>query len=229
MIKKAGQAKARLGRPRTADPQLTRQRILEAALATVEREGLERLSMRRLATELGVDPMSIYHHIPDKQRIIAGVVELVFAGMQRRCERNAPWVERVLDWAHGYHDLTRSHPYIVLPIVKDPDAVAIAMLAVSEPLYEAFQDAGLTDKSIATAADTLVDFLNGFALGEPSSSCHEPNPVVSHRLAEQAPTLARVLRLARTSGSDSWDRVKLGVEIIIAGVCTTLATRNSAD
>ena len=59
---------------RTRREPLTRERVLTAALEIVDREGLARLSMRRLGAELGVDPMAVYYHIPNKAALLDAMV-----------------------------------------------------------------------------------------------------------------------------------------------------------
>lgn len=150
------------------------------------------------------------------------MTESVLSRMETRCERGAPWQERVLDWARGYHALTRKHLFIVLPIINNPAAVGVAILLISETLYEAFEDAGLPDALIAVAADTLVDFLNGFALGGTEASRHDTSLLVSNRFAAEAPVLARVLNSSQgLSHRDSWSRVEAGVQMLIDGASTT--------
>ena len=58
---------------------LTVGRIVEAAQVLIGTEGLDRLSMRRLGTALGVDPMAIYHHLPSKRAVLTGVLERVLS------------------------------------------------------------------------------------------------------------------------------------------------------
>ena len=62
---------------RKAREQLSRERVLRAALRLVDRHGLEALSMRKLAQELGVEAMSLYNHVENKQDIVAGILDLV--------------------------------------------------------------------------------------------------------------------------------------------------------
>jgi AcrR family transcriptional regulator len=69
----------RRGRPalnRTTS--LERDEIVDRAMATVQREGLDAISMRRLASDLGVTPAAIYHHIPDKRTLLSAMVERVW-------------------------------------------------------------------------------------------------------------------------------------------------------
>ena len=62
----------------TREP-LSRERVLAAAVALADAHGVEALTMRRLAEELGVEAMSLYHHVPNKEALLDGVVDLVFA------------------------------------------------------------------------------------------------------------------------------------------------------
>ena len=58
---------------------LTKDRVLTTAIALADTHGVEALTMRRLAEELGVEAMSLYHHVPNKEALLDGVVDLVFA------------------------------------------------------------------------------------------------------------------------------------------------------
>src|SRR3954471_2130061 len=60
-------------------PRLSRDRVLRAALSVADAGGLASLTIRSLAQELGVKPMSVYHHVPNKDEILDGIVDLVFA------------------------------------------------------------------------------------------------------------------------------------------------------
>ncbi len=58
---------------------LTRDRVIEAALRVMDDEGLEAVSMRRVAREVGVEAMSLYHHVEDKEDLLDGICEHVMA------------------------------------------------------------------------------------------------------------------------------------------------------
>src|SRR3954453_11816381 len=61
---------------------LSRERVLEAAVAFADRHGLEALSMRKLADELGVAAMSLYYHVPNKVELIDGMIDIVFSAIE---------------------------------------------------------------------------------------------------------------------------------------------------
>ena len=65
-------------KPRVREP-LTRERALRKAMQLADARGLDELTMRRLAHELGVEAMSLYHHVPNKDAILDGMVDLVFS------------------------------------------------------------------------------------------------------------------------------------------------------
>ena len=154
------------GRPRAGQEQLSRGRILDAALELVDEEGIDALTMRRLGAELSVNPMSIYHYLPGKDAVISGLVQLVFSGMRVRYPDGLSWQERMRAWAEAYRGLVRSHANLVLEIVSNAAAATEAVLLVNEPLYGALDDSGLPPAEVVRAADSVVDFVHGFALAE---------------------------------------------------------------
>ncbi len=161
-----GSSRDRGGRPRAGQVPLSRGRILKAALRLVDEEGMGALTMRRLGAELGVNPMSIYHHLPGKDAVISGLVELVFSGMRVRYPDGSSWQDRVRAWTEAYRGLVRSHPNLVLELVCDAAAATEAVLLVNEPLYAALGASGLPSAEVVRAADTVVDFVHGFAISE---------------------------------------------------------------
>ncbi|WP_199043497.1 TetR/AcrR family transcriptional regulator C-terminal domain-containing protein [Glycomyces salinus] len=80
-----------------AQVRLTRGRVLEAACALADEDGLASLTMRSLAASLGVEAMSLYHHVAGKQAVLDGLVDLVMAEIERAvAEADGPEPER--DW-----------------------------------------------------------------------------------------------------------------------------------
>lgn len=231
----------KMGRPRAGEERLSRGRILEEALRLVDEEGMGVLNMRRLGTELGVDPMSIYRHLPGKETVISGLVEKVFAEMSLAPSDELDWRERVRAWAASYVDLARSHSNLVLRIVSDAAAVSDAMLRISEPLYAALWEAGLPPRKIALAAGTVVDFVHGHALAEDSTSSEGEGSsedaaferALLARLeaqpAESSVTMRRVFQALvedRRDG-DSGSAFDVGLDILLEGIGAM--TRGNAD
>lgn len=212
----------KLGRPKAGQESLTRERILAAALRLVDEQGVEALSMRRLAAALAVDPMAIYHYLPNKRAILAGLIELVFAEWPVPLIASPDWQEGVRDFARAYHRLTRAHPNLTLYLVTEAEFGAAAALAATESLYAALEGAGLAPGIIVRAADLIVDYLNGFALAESSGRFGQPGErrELLTRLNEappgQFPTLRQVL--AALPDAELAANFEASLDLILAGL-----------
>lgn len=219
------------GRPKAGQEALTQEKILRVALALVDRDGVERLSMRRLASELDVDPMAIYHHVASKQALLSGIVDLVFAELQVRPEDGATWQQQIEAFAHAYRRLAMAHPNLVLHLITDAEAGAGAALMANELLYRALAAAGLSPQMVVRAGDLIVDFLNGYVLGESTGRLGQPGErgemlaQLDQQPAGSFPTLRRVFATLRNT--DALANFDVELAIVLAGI-EVLANRNGA-
>jgi hypothetical protein len=131
----------------------------------------------------------------------------------------------VREWAQGYRGLVRAHPNLVLEIVSDAAAVSEAVILVSEPLYGALEEAGLTPLAVVRAADTVADFVNGFALAEASQPPGEPFdrrefPMRMEGRPEELPTMRRVFgALSEEEARYDFDSgFDAGLDILLKGI-----------
>ena len=220
----------RVGRPRAGEETLTRERILSAALALVDEEGMEALSMRRLAKELGVDPMAIYHHLPNKRALLCAIIERVFSEMRvPEPEGVEGWRERVRAWARAFREVARAHPRLVPHLASYPEAAAEATLESTEELYAAFEAAGMSPTQIVGAVGVVVDYLIGFALAEASGAVGEPDEqremieMLDARPRGELPAMRRTL--GALAGEDLGTDFEFGLEVVLAGLEATAGRR----
>jgi AcrR family transcriptional regulator len=222
--------KAAAGRPRAGEERLSRQVILEAALRIVDAEGIEAMTMRRLAATLGVNPMSIYHHLPNKAAVFAGLAELVFADLNNSTPPDADakleWRDELLGAARAYRNALRAHPNLALQVLADTAAVSDVVVVTVEPFYRALDRAGLAPRQIFESVNTLIDFIHGFSLGEASvqAETFELAPDLLDRVSNlqpgQAPTLTRI---AEALGADGLhyefdDGFETGLSLFVDGI-----------
>ncbi len=220
----------RVGRPRAGEETLTRERILSAALALVDEEGMEALSMRRLAKELGVDPMAIYHHLPNKRALLSAIIERVFSEMRvPEPEGVEGWRERVRAWARAFREVARAHPRLVPHLASYPEAAAEATLESTEELYAAFEAAGMAPRQIVGAVGVVVDYLIGFALAETSGAVGEPDEqreMIEMLDARPRGELSAMRRtLGALAGEDLGTDFEFGLEVMLAGLEATASRR----
>lgn len=212
----------RPGRPKAGDEILSRPRILAAALAIIDHAGVDALSMRRLAAALGVDPMAIYRHLPDKAAVIAGVVERVFGEFHVPAAADRGWQDDVRAFAAAYRSLVQAHPALIVYLITHTEASAPAALAAGEFLYAALARAPLSPRQIVRAADVIVDYLNGFALGESTGRMNQPMSyddlyaLLDQLPPDRYPTMQRIYG-ALTPAELTQDPLG-GLEVVIAGI-----------
>jgi AcrR family transcriptional regulator len=122
---------------------LTRRRVLERALELADAEGLRAVTMRRLGSELGVEAMSLYHHVPGKDALLDGLVELVLEEARVTPQRE-DWREHVIAHAHALRAAGHAHPRVMQLFATRPvqspawagaveDTLAVLLAAGFEP------------------------------------------------------------------------------------------------
>jgi TetR/AcrR family tetracycline transcriptional repressor len=85
----------------------------------VDEKGMDALSRRRLAAELRVNPMAIYH-LPGKGAVLSGMVEMLYGEMRAPADAADAWQDLLRENARALRDVTRKHPNLVLHLVSSP-------------------------------------------------------------------------------------------------------------
>ncbi|MEV0292399.1 TetR family transcriptional regulator [Nocardia sp. NPDC050710] len=100
-----------MGRPRV--PLLSRERIRESALALIDREGLSELTMRKLATELGVQAASLYGHYPTKDDLLDEIAHVIMSQVDASAFESEDWRPALVSWARSFRAALAAHPNFV--------------------------------------------------------------------------------------------------------------------
>lgn len=139
---------------------ITRQAILQAAVHLADREGLAALSMRRLGAELGVEAMTLYHHVPNKNALLDGMVEQVASEATPPPFDNSSWREGLRDHAQSLLAALSAHPSVV-PLFMSQPAMTPQNLRAMEATLDSLCSAGFEPRR----ALDVVYSLTGFVLG----------------------------------------------------------------
>ena len=146
-------------------PGLTVDRVIEAAVGLADAEGLEAVSMRRVAQELGVVPMTLYTYVPDKAALLDLVLDRLYLRMPRVARPERPWRERLEGVAEENHALYAEHPWAAtLPASRPPLGPGLA--AKYEHELRAFEGTGLDDLETDSALTYLLAFVQASARAE---------------------------------------------------------------
>jgi AcrR family transcriptional regulator len=148
---------------------LTRERILECAIAVAVGGGLGSLTIRSLAAELGVKPMSVYHHVPNKEAILDGMVDAVFAAMRLPDSAGSAddWRSEIVRRAHATRRVLRTHTWAI-GLLESRSSPGPATLRHRDETIGILRRAGFGVEATAHAYALLDSFVYGFALQEAS-------------------------------------------------------------
>lgn len=147
---------------------LSREQITAAALDLVDEFGAEQLSMRRLGQRLGVDPMAIYHHLPNKSAVLDGVVELLWSGVNPPpAKPGERWQDVLIAAFTVFRERLLEHPRAIA-IVSTRSAATPAMLALVDATIGRVEAAGLPGEEAMPLIDNLTAFTLGKLLAEVS-------------------------------------------------------------
>ena len=143
---------------------LTKERVLEAAVRLADRDGIEALSMRTLARELGVEAMSLYHHVANKDAILDGISDLVVSEIQVPVI-GGDWKTEMRKRAHSAHEVFRRHPWAAL-LVGSRINVGPGMLRYIDATIGCLTQAGFTYAMADAAWNAMDSHIVGFTLYE---------------------------------------------------------------
>jgi AcrR family transcriptional regulator len=170
-------------RPRPPGRGLSQARICAAALAIIDEDGLPALNMRRLGADLGVDAMAVYRHLPNKQAILDGVVDLVLEGLAGGSTGDIR--ERVHTFFSSLRDVLAAHPNAI-PLVASSALQTGAAKERADGLLAAMRRSEMSEDAALDAFHTLESFTLGFAWLEVAGFVGE--------LPESAPFLRKNVR-----------------------------------
>lgn len=149
-----------------ARPPLTRDRIVAAAVALADDDGFDRLSMRRLAQALGVEAMSLYHHVANKDDLLDGMVDAVFSELHLpEPGDEGEWRGPIRRRCTSARSVLLRHPWALgrLDSRRTPGA---ATLRHHDAVISCLRGAGFSVRAAAAAFATIDAYVYGFVLQE---------------------------------------------------------------
>jgi AcrR family transcriptional regulator len=218
-------------RDRPAKPALSREAIVDAALAIVREEGLDALSMRRLAQALDTGPASLYVYVANRDELWELLFDAALATVKTEPTDPGRWREQL-------HELAAR--IVQMMAVEYPGMARLGMthipvgdnsLRVAESMLSLLKAGGVSDQAAAYAVDLIGSYTTAIAYEQSLYSAlyndpaHEEREVarVAERFAtvspERFPTIF-ALREQMTSG-DGEERFSLGIDVLVNGLLET--------
>ena len=207
---------------------LTERRVAERALELVDADGLESLSMRKLAGSLGASPMALYTYFPDRDALLEAVAQLLYAEIDAPSDQGLGPAGTVRAVMRSVRTVLRRHPHAIALIVKYPPRT-IDALAFVESGYRSFRRAGISAEETARCYRALVAYSLGTAQVEASAYFAQHPAARLPAGSLDAPTLHRHLpNLAEggpmLDGQDDAAEFEYGLDLILDGFLRRLSS-----
>jgi AcrR family transcriptional regulator len=154
---------------------LSRERVLRGAVAIADAGGIGSLTIRSLAQELGVKPMSVYHYVANKDEILDGIVDLVFGEIELP-SAGGDWRSEMRRSAISARRVLRRHPWAI-QLLQSRTIPGPATLRHHDAVIGTLRGAGFSVEMTAHAYALLDSYVYGFALSEDSLPINGPETV----------------------------------------------------
>jgi AcrR family transcriptional regulator len=200
---------------------LSRERVLRGAVAVADAAGIAALTIRSLASELGVRPMSVYHYVASKDEILDGIVDLVFSEIDLP-GADGDWQSQMRRRASSTRQALRRHPWAI-GLMESRANPGPATLRHHDATLAALRGAGFSVAMTAHAYALLDSYIYGFALQEASLPFKGPETVgdVAEPVLQQFPAgdyphfLEMASEYVLKPGYDFADEFEFGLTVIL--------------
>lgn len=203
---------------------LTREQVVEAALRLMDDEGLEAVSMRRVAREVGVEAMSLYHHVRDKEDLLDGVVERVMGEFEfPPVEPGEDWMSYGREIARGWRRMLRRHPNVMTLFAhRHKPMRSIDSMRPMEVALRALRETGLSVEDSVRAFQVIGGYIMGYVMMEhgrmftPGDDDVDAATLVAQLPADELPALAAALPYMADCDVD--DQFDFGLDLMLEGI-----------
>jgi AcrR family transcriptional regulator len=210
---------------------LSKERVLVAGVALADESGIGALTMRRLADRLGVEPMSLYHHVANKSEILDGMVDLVFREIELPAAEGN-WKVELRRRSVSARDALRRHPWAI-GRMESRSTPGPATLRHHDAVIGCLRASGFTVELTAHAFSAIDSYLYGFAMQELNLPFHTPEETaemavafLEHFPAGEFPHLAELtVKHVLVPGYDYGDEFEFGLDLLLDGLERTHARR----
>jgi AcrR family transcriptional regulator len=201
--------------------QLTRDRIVRAAVNVIERDGEDAISMRRIAAELQCAVMSLYNHVPNKDALLDAVAEYIMAGFEFAVDSQADWPDQARALVRAFRDISRRYPRCINVVIMRQLNTAAGLQPLESALATA-RAAGFDGEVAVRIMRTFVAYALGSLVNEARLArvrldrAADPHGYAARVDADQFPNIAEL------SGTllrfDHEADFEFGLELLISAV-----------
>jgi AcrR family transcriptional regulator len=200
---------------------LSRERVLRAAMVVADTAGVRALTIRTLAAELGVTPMSVYYYVANKSEILDGIVDVVFSEIELP-PGDGDWRSEIRRRANSARQVLSRHAWAI-GLLESRKTPGPATLRHHDAMIGTLREAGFSVEMTAHAYALLDSYVYGFALQEAAMPFNGPDSVadVTEPMMQQFPAgeYPHLVELATEHilqpGYDFGDEFEFGLNVIL--------------
>jgi AcrR family transcriptional regulator len=208
---------------------LSRERVLDGALAVADAGGIAGLTIRSIADKLGVKPMSIYHHVANKEQILDCIVDMVFAEIELPVP-GGDWRTEMYRRAVSEREALNRHPWAI-QLLQSRTTPGPATLRHHDAVVGSLRGGGFSIEMTAHAFALIDSYVLGFALSEAALPIHGPEstPEVAESIMRQFagdtyPNLTEFsIEHVMKPGYDFGAEFEFGLDLVLEGLARTLS------
>ena len=199
---------------------------MKTAVALADREGLESVSMRKLADELGSGAMSLYHYVPNKEQLLDGIVDIVFSEIEPP-PTDVDWKTAMRKRAISTRDALRRHPWAI-GLMEGRTNHGPANLRLHDAVLGCLRAAGFSLEMTVHAYSVQDAYIYGFALQEQDMSPESADDFAAEaqrQMRDYEAVLAEYPHLVEVvgghvakAGYDYATEFLFGLDLILAGL-----------
>ncbi|MGH9252329.1 MAG: TetR/AcrR family transcriptional regulator C-terminal domain-containing protein [Acidimicrobiales bacterium] len=203
---------------------LSRERVLRAAVALADQSGIESLTMRRLGQALGVEAMSLYNHVANKDDILDGIVDLVLSDIDVP-PTGTDWKTSMRQRAISAHEVLLAHPWAAMLIMSRFN-IGPGMTRYLDATLGRLREGGFSIEGALDAWNTLDSHIYGFTLQklnlpfEVEETQQVSADVLGQLPADEYPHVVEVITEIMQSGRE--EDFEFGLDLILDGLERTL-------
>jgi AcrR family transcriptional regulator len=203
-------------------PRVSREQVLDAALELADEGGLTAVTMASVGARLGVEAMSLYRHIGNKEEMLDGLVDRVFAEIEVPADARY-WRDAMRRRAISAHAALRRHPWAI-GLMESRSQPGPATLGHHDAMVAILLRVGFDGRMAVRVYNLIDSYIYGFALQEATLPFSSPEEMASMSeqmlavVADAYPHLASVQRDLVGSGFDYADEFEAGLDIILGAL-----------
>ena len=222
-----------MARTDTPPTRLSREAILDRALAVADAEGIGAVSLRRLARELGVTPMALYWHFDGKDALLHALGDRLLGGLDLTVDEDRSWPEQLRAFVVSLTAVLRAHPSAAVLIGTLPTSASENALRATEVALDILRQAGFSPEEAAHVTLQIVRTTTSMVVAEFAATPGPGEPEADKEAFFRSLPPARFPRVIEAAGplsasEDPESFYDLVIELILAGIEAAATRRREA-